>query len=765
MEGSPVVALARAGGIGGGKAAGLRWLLNHGYAVPPTWVVHDVGSDPMALWAALNAVVKPDRTYAVRSSANVEDGGEVSYAGQFESELDVYGVEGVLAAVDRVHASASGDGVVAYREFVGDQRPIEMAVLVQEMVRPVWSGVAFSRNPVTGLNETVVEAIAGDGEALMSGRVAPDRWVRRWGDVIEQPEAAVVDGGVVEQVAEGVERIAAAYGRPVDLEWVHDGERLWWVQVRAISGLDGITIYSRRISKEVMPGIIKPLVWSINVPMVNQAWITLFREALGDVDIAPGDLAKAFGYRSYFNMTALGLLFEAMGMPRDSLELLLGLPAGSKQPRFKPTVGTMRKLPRLTVMVSRKLRYHHEVERQLPSLQVEYQRFAERDVAASSDQELLADIGALRRIGERAAMVNIVTPLLANIYTALLRSRLHKRGVDLASVDLLEDMPAVEELDPNLHLDGLAARIHGLDRTTRQAVLQDGYAALPPDVATEVDEFLRRFGHFSDSGNDFSIATWREQPDTVVKLAATRIERHRSDGRLGWEEVRRKAPLWQRPVLDALWRRARLFIKNREAVSSTYTFGYGLFRRYFLEIGRRLAERDLITAADDVMYLTFDEVRSALTGDDAIDAVHVVAKRKAEIDRVRDLELPDVIYGDDFVPSPGDDIATTSWHGTPTARGHHRGPVRVVAGIADFAKVEEGDVLAIPYSDVGWTPLFAKAGAVVAESGGLLSHSSIVAREYGIPCVVSVAGAMRIPEGAMVTVDGYRGIIVLEEDG
>ena len=90
--------------------------------------------------------------------------------------------------------------------------------------------------------------------------------------------------------------------------------------------------------------------------------------------------------------------------------------------------------------------------------------------------------------------------------------------------------------------------------------------------------------------------------------------------------------------------------------------------------------------------------------------------------------------------------------------------MRVVHGIADFAKVEEGDVLAIPFSDVGWTPLFAKAGAVVAESGGMLSHSSIVAREYGIPCVVSVDGAMRMPEGAIVTVDGYRGVVVLEGD-
>ena len=85
----------------------------------------------------------------------------------------------------------------------------------------------------------------------------------------------------------------------------------------------------------------------------------------------------------------------------------------------------------------------------------------------------------------------------------------------------------------------------------------------------------------------------------------------------------------------------------------------------------------------------------------------------------------------------------------------------MVKGIADFAKLEPGDVLIIPYSDVGWTPLFAKAGAVVAESGGILSHSSIIAREYNIPAVVSVDGALNLPDLTLVTVDGFQGEIIV----
>ena len=124
----------------------------------------------------------------------------------------------------------------------------------------------------------------------------------------------------------------------------------------------------------------------------------------------------------------------------------------------------------------------------------------------------------------------------------------------------------------------------------------------------------------------------------------------------------------------------------------------------------------------------------------------------------------DSFFGEDFVPTRDDEAPATTLHGTPSSRGTHYGVARVIRGIAEFDRVEEGDIIVIPFSDVGWTPLFAKAGAVVAESGGMLSHSSIVAREYGIPCVVSVSGAMSIPDGSMAVVDGYRGIVTLQED-
>ncbi len=195
-------------------------------------------------------------------------------------------------------------------------------------------------------------------------------------------------------------------------------------------------------------------------------------------------------------------------------------------------------------------------------------------------------------------------------------------------------------------------------------------------------------------------------------------------------------------------------------MSSAYTFGYGTLRPYFLEIGARLAERGALEEPGDVMYLAYDEIKTALTG---LDLRKLVADRKADMDRYADVEVPEIVYGDDWLPVP----AHSGRHlrGTGTARGQYRGPAVAVRTLTEGDRLRPGDVLVVPHSDVAWTPLFARAGAVVAESGGMLAHSSIVARETGIPAVVSVPDACRLLDGKQVLVDGYTGDVYIEEAG
>jgi pyruvate,water dikinase len=215
-----------------------------------------------------------------------------------------------------------------------------------------------------------------------------------------------------------------------------------------------------------------------------------------------------------------------------------------------------------------------------------------------------------------------------------------------------------------------------------------------------------------------------------------------------------------------LWRRAGAFRVYREAVGATWTRTYGLFRGTFLALGARLVERGLLDAPDDVFYLSVDEARALARGATpaAGEARNLVARRRSEVAEAAGMVVPEVVYGDAFVARPAAEHVRATMTGIPTSRGSVRGPARVVRGAADFGRVLAGDIIVIPFSDVAWTPLFARAAGVVAEAGGILSHASIVAREYGIPCIVSVHGACAaIPDGATVVVDGMAGTVLVED--
>lgn len=739
----------------GNKAKNICLLIEKKFSAPRTWVctweaferyrANDV-QIVESLKAELATKLDPGRAYAVRSSANIEDDFQHSFAGQFKSVLNVQGVDAVLQAMWSIWAMVDAANVQAYMKQLGrDPHELKMAVIVQEMVPPVISGVAFSKNPMTGLDEIVVEAVRGRGDQLVQGGVTPARWVYKWGEWIAQPAQTDVSLDVIAQVVSGVKQIARAYGSPIDLEWVYDGQRVQWVQLREITTLKNLHIYSNRISREVMPGLIKPLIWSVNVPLVNGAWLRLFTELIGQNDLDPLSFSKSFYYRSYFNMSVIGDILETLGMPRETLELLTGVQSsGPEKPRFKPTARTYRHLPRMARAAIDKWRIGGKFEQFVPAMWMQIRTFCFAETTTLSEAQLLAEIDRLYPLVQETAYYNIVVPLLMQFYNRLLSNRLQKQGVDFASFDLMRGLDELQNYDPNYHL----------------AQLRQCYYYQPVDAAERqaaITAFLDRFGHLSDSGNDFSVTPWREQPEIVWKM----IESQRvSDGpthKIGPDEVTLSG------LTRVIYRRARQFRLYREMIGSLYTYGYGLFRPYFRELGRRLAERGVIDQTDDVFVLSFDEIRRAVTTDREVDDLRSkIAQRQQEIDRVRDAIPPSIIYGDRPAPietQPGDKLI-----GTPTSRGYYQGAARVVRGLKDFEKVQAGDVLIVPFSDVGWTPLFSRAGAVIAESGGMLSHSSIVAREYDIPAVVSVSGACQIPDGTLVTVDAYRGEVIIHAD-
>ena len=737
----------------GSKAARLGWLMSQGWPVPPGRVAPFEATDQIlggtaaaaleSLRAGLTTWIDPRRRYVVRSSANVEDQGRCSFAGQFDSITGVSGIDEVLDAVRLVAGSGRSEHVRAYASAAGvDDAGVRVAVIVQEMVSPVVSGVAFSRDPVTGHDRVVVEAITGAGEQLLARGVTPQRWIRDSDSALQEPESPVLPVGVALQIMDIVGRIAQASEESADVEWVWDGEGLHVVQWRPISGpVASPRVWSSRMARDMLPGLIPPLVWSVNVPVLSRVWADLVSDALGDVGLDPDELVRAFGYRAYFNTGAFGSVFASLGMPTDALERMRD---GTSRSAIRPPVSMLvRRTPRLARFALALATWDRRAATEQQGLDLARRTEELVDVRTLSDAALVARVQRLRNLLARAGRLNVVTPLLADAWAASIRRAALARGIDPGTVDPGQELPEVRGLDP----------AHAL-------------AQIDPGDDVSWEEFMVRFGHLSDSPNDCSLPTWVEQPEVVRRIAEpAQGQLHRASGSASTNPARdvlgASGGAWTRSMMRRRWDRAARYRLARERVGYSYARVYALFRPTFLEAGRRLVDRGVLSEAADVFLLDLDEVDRALSA--ALpDAADLVSNRRAEMAEAADLHWPETIFGDDPMPIRGRSRARVLT-GVPTAGGRHTGPARVVTSLATAGEIGPSDVLVLAAADVTWTPLLLRAGAVVTETGGMLSHASIVAREFGLPCVACVEGATAIPEGALVSVDGAAGeVIVLD---
>jgi NAD(P)-dependent dehydrogenase (short-subunit alcohol dehydrogenase family)/phosphohistidine swiveling domain-containing protein len=755
----------------GNKAMNIWRLQKKGFLIPDTYVL--TWDAYMAYqWKGegildeikpqLELIIDPNRCYAIRSSADVEDSPDQSFAGQFTTILDVQEVDQVLSAILEVWKTLETDKLQSYtQKSKVDKNNIRMAVIIQEMVNPMVSGVAFSVNPITSLDEVVIEAVEGRGDLLVQEGLNPLRWVLKWGKWLEKPDSSGIGLDVIQEVVAQTVKISKTFKREVDLEWVFDGDKLYWMQMRDITAIVKADIYSNKISKEMTPGLVKPLDWSVVTPIPSAVWLNLITQVIGKNDLTTTNLMKAFHYRAYHNLGVFGQIFETLGMPRESLEIMMGIaPSGAGKPSFRPGPKFIRLLPRVLHFVWDKWTFSQKARKDYPKLLTEAKKFSLHPSKDLGEEEILSIIDELKELNSRTTYNTVVSILLMQIYNGILRSQLKKMGIDLSEFELTEGMNELKKFDPNESLKLLHQRYLELDEDLQESIRDSNYQTFQsiPEIEefrNEVDKFLEQFGHMSDRTGVFDTIPWRETPDIILELI---IDFQRPDDRqvqkIRFEDIKRKG--MRGGMLKIFYDRSRQFLLFREMYSSLFTYTLMLFRVYYTTLGDRLVDRGLLDSREDIYFLYDQDIRAFVDGqNNGSEFIALVEERKQDMDRCKDAILPEVIYGKK--PPPVVVQTDKKLTGTPTSRGYYTGKIKIIRGIGEFKKLEQGDVLVIPYSDVGWIPLFAKAGAVIAESGGMLSHSSIIAREYGIPAVVSVNGVLQLSDDLTVSIDGYKG--------
>ncbi|PZO11723.1 MAG: pyruvate phosphate dikinase PEP/pyruvate-binding protein [Leptolyngbya foveolarum] len=784
----------------GAKAATLSQLEAWGYPVAPGYVL-PAGDDP----TALIRVVSPSATspVVVRSSAVGEDSLTSSAAGQYVSVTEVNSPAALDQAITVCLNAYNSTSARSYRES-RDLPDGKMTVLVQPHIFGTFSGVAFSRDPVAHMgDQVVVEALPGDASRVVSGQVTPERYQVSVDDAIApntndknswqlpQDLALNVQGSgktpkaLIAQVAYLTRHLERSFhGIPQDVEWTFDGEQLWVLQSRPVTTL--VPIWTRKIAAEVIPGVIRPLTWSINRPLTCGVWGRLFTSVLGDrADGLDFTQTATLHYsRAYFNATLLGDLFSRMGLPPDSLEFLT---RGAKFNR-PPLATTARNLPGLWRLLRQEMKLPKKFaaaqRTEFSPIQAQWEA---QPLADLDEPEIIERIKAVMSTLEEATYYNILAPLSLALRQALF-------GVDLALLDNGKSPEVMALVELKEMADGMRSLIPELDlddstyRNTSPGSGASLFAALSehPDghpVFDQLEQFLNKYGYLSATATDIAVPTWRESPQPVKELLTQFLLQPPTSTTTPANKPANKpnSPSNTRFPLAKLRQRqvqARLDLKGQ--VAEVYNRLLATLRSCFVELESRWLTQGHLQKQGDIFFLTWPEIQDQVAQTSAA-PVDTTALEKAANHLKLKVELaaghwqaagnhraPYLVYGQPTaVPTaPSPMLASETLKGIGASAGRIEGTIQVLENLSDTSMtIDRQTILVVPYTDAGWSPLLARIGGLISEVGGQLSHGAIVAREYGIPAVMDVTDAThRLATGQRVRIDGQQGTIeVIDE--
>ncbi|MDB5305799.1 MAG: ppsA [Gemmataceae bacterium] len=800
----------------GGKGLSLGRMAAAGLPVPPGFVVttdayrrcHQAGGADIGRAVGEAYARLGSGPVAVRSSATAEDGADTSFAGQQETFLGVDGAAAVLDAIERCWKSLHTERAVAYRARQGvDDAGLAMAVVVQKLVPAEVAGVLFTRDPLDPAGKQMLaEASWGLGEAVVSGRVTPDRFHldQATGVVIDKqlgPKAVRVTAAGEEHVPPELQRqfcldedalarladlgrqVERFYGDPRDVEWAYAGGAFHLLQARPITVATAAereqvrqavvadlraeadpkgTVWVRYNLSEVLPAP-TPMTWAV---------VQQLLAADGGFGAMNRDLGArpdpALGSRSAFDLVAGRPMMNLSRLPRMQFAnppIEYPVAAYKADPRKaldpKPVLnplrgGVLRGLVRLPATFWRLIRMMSTTRALAATFAERFTKDTAPPFVAAARQALAQDWPTL----DPPALVREFERWVKKTLTEFARESLKPTVfADLAWNTLLDQLrPTLGEERAKTAVGELSLGAH----PPPDADLATAVAALGEETVDRA-EFMALFGHRGTNEMELSQPRWSEVPDELDRLVSVSGDRAPHFSGLGetWAKIADEAKL-SGPLKDQFKLqvdRLRTYLGLREAAKHYLLTGYAVIRRALVELDRRFG------LSGGVFFLTPADFPDLLAGKDVSGRIAAARKRRqTELS----LEVPPVVFGDDLdaigrpLPEPagGDKL-----DGVGLSAGVVEGPALVLTEPTAAPPGAGGYVLVCPSTDPAWVPLFVRAKGLVMETGGVLSHGAIVAREFGLPAVAGLPGVTkRLKTGQTVRVDGGRGTVTVLGD-
>lgn len=752
---------------------------------------------------------------AVRSSATAEDLADASFAGQQDTYLWMRGSAAVLDAVARCWGSLFTPQVIEYRRRLEvDTSDLAMAVVVQTMVPADAAGVMMTLDPVTGDRSAVyVEASYGLGEGVVKGDVSSDSfWVpsddpdavrseirtkthaHRFDETAGGVRLLPVDPDLQQRpaitTAEAVQianlgrRLEQALGGPQDVEWALAGapgttRELFLLQTRAetvwsrraADPAPGSTAPSRRDvdpdevtllhghsardglwtvtnMAEAIPGVTTPMSWSIWLPVSEFVNRNHYRFI--------GALSRAEALLPHRTQDwIVGVFYGRVALRIDLLaDWADRVPGTSGQDLINQFFTT---LPG-TVSTGSSRKRHFRTRLRTPAVYLLVPRWmrANRTAVEAFWRTAVAELSTAGP--QRTA--EILDEAVERFQRSLALQVNLTQGAFLRTAKMLRQVAEGTGVSPNDIIGGSG----GHEET---ALVDDMWSCSRGEM--DVSEFLSRHGYHGWREGELSNRSWREDPSMVLQQIETYRSLPDTDApHLSAERRVQQNRALRRQLIAGLPRSRRLRARVVLALALHYAPMRGVSKAAFMQaldvvrsavrrMGQHLAAQGDIAEPEDVFFLTLDEVRNLRVPNGR----DLVEERKELRRRYEAVDVPDAWLG---VPEPQSmtpDEALDTVNGTAASPGVVEGLARVVLEPSQ-ARVEPGEILFARDTDPAWASLMFLSSALVADIGGVMSHTAVVARELGIPCVVNTKVATRhIRTGDRVRVDGGAGTVEL----
>jgi pyruvate,water dikinase len=752
--------------------------------------------------------------YAVRSSATAEDLPNASFAGQQETYLNVIGSDSILAHIKKCWASLYTDRAIIYRLQNGfEHSQVSLSVIVQQMVFPQASGILFTADPISGNRKLLlIDANFGLGEALVTGQVTADCYkvkekqivdkmiatknlaiyskkeggteVRQL-DLAQQKRQTLTDQQILELAGIG-RQIEAYFSSPQDIEWCLVDDTFYILQSRPITTLYPIPkaddeqnrVYVSVGHQQMMTDPIKPLGLSFYLlttpaPM-HEAGGRLFVDVTHQ--LASPDSRKKM----------IDTLGQSDPLIKDALLTIIEREdfikswSSDHTDKSHKSVWSRNQAP---INDNDPTIVSELIQRSQTSIE-ELKHNIQTKSGADLFDFILEDIQKLKRIlfdpqSSRIIMTAMHASLWINekmskwlgeknaadkLSQSVPNNITSKMGLDLLDVaDVIRPYPEIINYLQHVKDD------HFLDELVQ---FEGG-----TETRAAISAFLNKYGMRCPGEIDITKPRWIEKPSTLIPLILNNIKNFElGAGKRKFEQGRQEALKIEQALLDRLKqlpdgnkkvketkkmiRRLRNFIGYREYPKYGMIHRYFIYKQALLKEAEHLVQAKVIREKEDIYYLTFQELHEVVRSN-TLDN-QIICQRKREYKAYEKLTPPRVITSDGEIivgEYRRENLPDKAIVGLAVSSGVIEGRARVILNMED-AKLEDGDILVTRFTDPSWTPLFVSISGLVTEVGGLMTHGSVIAREYGLPAVVGVENATQlIKDGQRIRVNGTDGYI------